>query len=137
MLYCNIIARGNYMKCPKWLLDAMGKGESVTYWCWDDDKKNGRKGSVSGFKVGPREYPFLLIDNAFAHAEPYKEPEHEFKPFDKVLARNFISECWTCDIFSHIDNKDSYKYHCVGAKYFQCIPYEGNEKLLGTNNDPE
>lgn len=39
------------------------------------------------------------------------------------------------DIFSHIVEKDL--YYCVGTIWHQCIPYEGNEHLLGTTNKPE
>lgn len=51
-------------------------------------------------------------------------------PFDKVLVRNNDDDEWVCDIFSHIDEQDF--YYCVGTRWEQCIPYEGNEHLLGT-----
>lgn len=59
-----------------------------------------------------------------------QKQETELKPFDKVLVRNNDDDEWVCDIFSHIDEQDF--YYCVGTRWEQCIPYEGNEHLLGT-----
>lgn len=56
--------------------------------------------------------------------------EYAFKPFDKVLV--CVDRHWTADIYSH---KDGEKYMCIGGLYDQCIPYEGNEHLLGTSKD--
>lgn len=64
-----------------------------------------------------------------------QESKHQFEPFDKVLVRDYDSDKWVCDIFSHIDDCDL--YYCVGTRWKQCIPYEGNEHLLGTKNKPE
>lgn len=65
-----------------------------------------------------------------------KSIDYEFKPFDKVLVRDAETKPWKLDIFSHYMGKDPYKYHCVGDYYRYCIPYEGNEYLLGTTNSP-
>lgn len=59
----------------------------------------------------------------------------ELKPFDKVLVRDSKSDNWRANLFSYID-KDGY-YHCVYANWAYCIPYIGNESLLGTTNDVE
>lgn len=64
-----------------------------------------------------------------------QKPKTELKPFDKVLARDEDYDEWVCDIFSHIVEKDL--YYCVGTRWHQCIPYEGNEHLLGTTNNPK
>lgn len=61
-----------------------------------------------------------------------QKQETELKPFDKVLVRNNDDDEWVCDIFSHIDELAF--YYCVGTRWEQCIPYEGNEHLLGTTN---
>ena len=58
-----------------------------------------------------------------------------FKPFDKVLVRDSESDKWRANLFGYID-KDEY-YHCVYANWVYCIPYEGNEHLLGTTKDVE
>lgn len=59
-----------------------------------------------------------------------QESKHQFKPFDKVLVRDRDEQEWECNLFSHIDEEDCYV--CVGSWWLQCIPYEGNEHLLGT-----
>lgn len=59
----------------------------------------------------------------------------ELKPFDKVLVRDSESDKWRANLFGYID-KDKY-YHCVYANWVYCIPYEGNEHLLGTIKDVE
>lgn len=62
--------------------------------------------------------------------------EHQFKPFDKVLVRNSNDEPWHMNLFSHIVDT-SYKYVCLVNAWTQCIPYEGNEHLLGIIKNPE
>ena len=62
-------------------------------------------------------------------------PNVELKPFDKVLVRDSKSDNWLANLFGYID-KDEY-YHCVYANWVYCIPYAGNEHLLGTTKDVE
>lgn len=66
---------------------------------------------------------------------PDQKPKYQFKPFDKVLVRDDNEAEWKCDFFSNISN--SGYYHCINAGWKQCIPYEGNEHLLGTTIKPE
>lgn len=63
------------------------------------------------------------------------KPKAELKPFDKVLVRDSESDNWRANLFGYID-KDEY-YHCVYANWVYCIPYAGNESLLGTTKDVE
>lgn len=64
--------------------------------------------------------------------------EYQFKPFEKVLVRENRNDVWRADFFSHIKCNDSiYKYMCNCLSWKQCIPYEGNESLLGTTKDVE
>ena len=59
----------------------------------------------------------------------------EIKPFDKVLVRNDKEDQWSANIFSY-QVRDM--YHCLGEDYWRyCIPYIGNESLLGTTKDVE
>ena len=54
-------------------------------------------------------------------------------PFEsRVLMRSSDAKEWVGTIYSHYDNK--YFFGC-GMMCQQCIPYEGNEHLLGTAND--
>ena len=56
-----------------------------------------------------------------------------FKPFDKVLIRVGNKSKWTCDFFSYYHKG----FHCIGTDdWSQCIPFEGNEHLLGTTDMP-
>lgn len=59
------------------------------------------------------------------------------KPFDKVLVRETKEQVWVADLFSNAYNGlfRGYIFTCVGHYPNQCIPYEGNEHLLGTTND--
>ncbi len=48
------------------------------------------------------------------------------------------TEEWRANIFSHTDKTDEYlDYVCVNGRWEFCIPYEGNESLLGTTNNVE
>lgn len=65
--------------------------------------------------------------------EPVKS-ECPFKPFDKVLVRDDDGQEWKINFFSHYKKDVCYKYYCLKSCYNQCIPYEGNEHLLGTTD---
>lgn len=62
----------------------------------------------------------------------------ELKPFDKVLVRNRKTQRWNADLFG-FKSSDGVNifYHCVCTSWNFCIPYEGNESLLGTTKDVE
>ena len=63
------------------------------------------------------------------------KPKIELKPFDKVLIRDFKDQAWQVSLFGY---KDANNYYCCnGSCWNQCIPYEGNESLLGTTKDVE
>lgn len=66
--------------------------------------------------------------------EESRHKNHQFKPFDKVLVRGAINDIWECGVFSH---KAETVYRVNSMPYKYCIPYEGNEHLLGTINNPE
>lgn len=71
--------------------------------------------------------------------EPVKviEPKCSFNPFDKVLVRSG-NGIWGATFFSRYDNKSAWAYVGVDCiNWEQCIPYEGNEHLLGTDKSPE
>lgn len=58
-----------------------------------------------------------------------------FKPFGKVLVRDAEGLEWYANYFSHYREYDQgYPYACMGVYYRYCIPYEGNEHLLGTTD---
>lgn len=66
------------------------------------------------------------------------KPKVELNPFDNVLVRHQKTEEWRANIFSHTDKTDEYlDYVCVNGRWEFCIPYIGNESLLGTTKDVE
>nr|DAP07632.1 MAG TPA: hypothetical protein [Caudoviricetes sp.] len=63
------------------------------------------------------------------------KPKVELKPFDKVLVRDFSRDKWSISFFSF---KKEGCYVCINhCSWNQCIPYIGNESLLGTTKDVE
>lgn len=60
-----------------------------------------------------------------------KEPEHEFKPFDRILARDDNRGYWRPEFFSYKDEEGN-TCCCGGVRYVTAIPYEGNEHLAMT-----
>lgn len=67
--------------------------------------------------------------------------KYEFKPFDKVLVRDYLEDKWMPNFFSCYDGTSEYKYGCIAgssnvvfSKY--CIPYnEETKHLLGTTDE--
>lgn len=62
--------------------------------------------------------------------------ELQFKPFEKVLVRDSYDDMWRASFFSHIKENDG-RYATTGLSWKFCIPYEGNEHLLGTTDNFE
>ena len=73
-----------------------------------------------------------LEQNDLVLEVPDNEPQ--FKPFDRVLVRGCDDEEWQCALFSHIVDG---KIVADAIEWQQCIPYEGNEDLVGTTNKPK
>lgn len=66
------------------------------------------------------------------------KPEHEFQPFEKVLVRDDYGGIWEPDFFSRkAGDGVELKYMCLTTIWKYCIPYKGNEHLLGTTNSQE
>lgn len=63
------------------------------------------------------------------------ENEYQFKPFEKVLVRDQKTDKWTVDLYGFEEKENGYNYQCVGGCFVYCIPYKGNEHLLGTNKN--
>lgn len=105
-------------------------------------------------------HPFLYIDGdktimcennmCSFKAHPYKEitandilsirteEEYPLKPFDRVLVRDSDEDVWCANLFSHCKLDDSdYPFRTLDTCYKQCIPYERNEHLIGTSNNPK
>lgn len=54
------------------------------------------------------------------------------KPFDKVLVRNKESGHWMMEFFERVYENS---YLCYKGFWDNCVPYWGNEHLLGTTDD--
>lgn len=127
---------------------------------WNEETKTLEKLIVPKFKVGDkirhktytrqvnavteiRDTHYILDDEMsliFRSQDDYELVPNKFdianlKPFDKVLVRGNVGQIWTIDFFSFMDNNKGYPFVCVGHYVTQCIPYEGNEHLLGTTDD--
>lgn len=64
------------------------------------------------------------------------KPKVELKPFDKVLVRDYNYSAWQVSLFGY-KSPNNYYYCCDGSSWIYCIPYEGNEHLLGTTDNFE
>lgn len=60
-----------------------------------------------------------------------------FKPKQWVLVRDDDEWEWALTRFGYLSNGSASLFVCInGASFQQCIPYEGNEHLLGTTDMP-
>ena len=67
---------------------------------------------------------------------PNKFDISTLKPFDKVLVRDYNDHHWRCALYERYDNtRDIMYFATIIGLYQQCIPYKGNEHLLGTINN--
>ena len=62
----------------------------------------------------------------------------EFKAYDRVLVRDKDDERWQAAFYDqYLADEEKFPHHVIsGACFTQCIPYEGNEHLLGTSGSP-
>ena len=82
-------------------------------------------------------YSALVREGYQYDKKQHKLIKQEFKPFDKVLVRDDINDKWSINLFSYYDEEDrNFPYVCISGHYEHCIPYEGNEYLLGTTDSP-
>lgn len=76
---------------------------------------------------------FSIEDQDDWELVPNKFDITTLKPLEsKVLMRSSNAREWVGTIYSHYNNN---KFYGCGMYCDQCIPYEGNEHLLGTTND--
>ena len=67
---------------------------------------------------------------------PTKFDINTLVPFEsRVLVRDNDYDEWKGAFWSHLRQKADIKYDTIRGAYRQCIPYKGNEHLLGTNNE--
>ena len=78
-----------------------------------------------------------IIDQDKYELIPNKFDITTLKPFQKVLVRDSDKEYWSINLFGFY-NEITKQFHCMGNSnigWNECIPYEGNEHLIGTTND--
>jgi hypothetical protein len=85
----------------------------------------------TSYKGGYR-YEILIEQQDNFELVPNKFDITTLKPFDKVLARCSSLEKWCIQLFEKFDETGNFPFICMGYnKYKMCIPYEGNEHLIG------
>lgn len=89
-----------------------------------------RKGYEYGYKTATE------IIESVTHLKS-KKLEPQFKPFDKVLVRSSENACWCTAVYSHYDIKDLLQHVACGIHWKYCIPFAGNEHLVGTTDKPK
>lgn len=65
------------------------------------------------------------------------QPKVELKSLDMVLVRDYKDSEWYFDTFESMVPNCIYPYKCMMNLWKYCIPYKGNEDLLGTTKDVE
>lgn len=66
---------------------------------------------------------------------PKKFDINTLKPFDRVLVRNQDCDEWHAALWGHFSEKYDMRYDTTRGLYRRCIPYKGNEYLLGNTDD--
>lgn len=71
--------------------------------------------------------------------EPVKVvgPKCSFMPFQEVLVRDSDAGIWKAAHFSHYIGEYEFPYFTTASAYKQCVPYDCNEYLLGTDKSAE
>lgn len=75
-----------------------------------------------------------FVDKTFAELFDIVElqPQHEFKPFDRVLVRDSVIDEWIPSLYSSYRENFKASHATIGGGTWKlCIPYEGNEHLAG------
>lgn len=97
---------------------------------------------VSDIRLASREernkfFSALVREGYIYDKKQHKLVKQEFKPFDKVLVRYEDTDTCKADIYlDYHKEAEYYCYKCTRMNYHYCIPYEGNEYLLGTTDSP-
>ena len=94
--------------------------------------------SVNGYDcIGSNGHTMFFGYTAENDYTLYEEPK--LKPFDGVLVRDNEEETWNANFFSHYE-PDYNKVRTLGrfvtvnnSNWKECLPYEGNEHLVGTS----
>lgn len=99
-------------------------------------------GTLRTFDAYGRFYPMLGECTLFPSKDKWHwdnftiKKEYNFKPFDKVIVRNYIDD-WRIEFFERYNPTNSmYPYICLMDSYHICLPYnEETAKLIGTTDE--
>ena len=79
---------------------------------------------------------FAAMDKAgYEWDDKTLKKKSQFKPFEKVLVRDNESLKWKCAFYSYFEPLSKYHYVTTNGAFAMCIPFEGNEHLVGTTNN--
>lgn len=101
---------------------------------------------ISALRLATEEERNKFYSSLVKEGYKYDKEQHglvkqKFKPFEKVLVRNLDTDEWLAGFFEKFDKSWNNPYHIMNLyhrtdfAFKQCIPYEGNEYLLGTTNN--
>lgn len=87
-------------------------------------------------------YPFFVLEKVDSKQQvsPHKEWEVSYglkvRTGDPVLVRDGEDEEWRYSLFSHVRRTEPRcRYFTSGMRWVYCIPYVGNEHLVGTGDE--
>ena len=97
--------------------------------------------SISSLRVASKEEKDKFYAMLLKEGYIYDKELHELvrlRPFERVLVRDNTHSNWRISFYSHVSEDNyTYPYSCIAENVQYCIPYEGNEYLLGTDDTPE
>ena len=83
--------------------------------------------------------PYFVLEKVMEHKDKEWEVSYglKVKTGDPVLMRDNELRPWRYSVFSHKHSREDvpYPYYSAGIPAAFCIPYVGNEHLVGTNNE--
>ncbi len=64
--------------------------------------------------------------------------EQKFERFQQVLVKDNVGDEWNLSLYSHYCKGMFTPHICInGTPWRYCLPYKGNERLVGTCESPE
>lgn len=84
-------------------------------------------------------FPYFVLEKVVERKDKEWEVSYglKVKTGDPVLMRDDVSSTWRYSLFSHKHSREDapYPYYSAGIIAAFCIPYVGNERLVGTTED--
>ena len=83
-------------------------------------------------------FPYFVLEKIMERKDKEWEVSYglKVKTGDPVLMRDDVTSTWRYSVFSHKHSNESvpYPYYSAGILAAFCIPYVGNERLVGTTD---